>query len=311
MEQIPDGVWPTMITPYTESNKIDYRALEAMVEWYIKRGVDGLFAVCQSSEMFLLSLEERVELARFVKQETAGKIPVIASGHISDSETEQWREIERIAETGIDAFVLVSNRLAAEDESDDVWMRRAEAILRRFPEVRFGIYECPAPYKRLLTPQMMQWCASTGKFLFLKDTCCDLAQMKEKLAAVKGTKLKLFNANSTTVLGSLKAGAAGFSGVMGNFHPELYGWLVRNWRSEPEKAELVQSFLGTAALIERQLYPVNAKYHMQLCGLPVNLHCRNKDASGLTPTLKLEVEQVKRMGEHLWETIADKKAVGR
>jgi 4-hydroxy-tetrahydrodipicolinate synthase len=307
MEQIPDGVWPTMITPYTESNKIDYRALEAMVEWYIKRGVDGLFAVCQSSEMFLLSLEERVELARFVKQETAGKIPVIASGHISDSETDQWREIERIAATGIDAFVLVSNRLAAEGESDDIWMRRAEAILRRFPEVRFGIYECPAPYKRLLTPQMMQWCASTGKFLFLKDTCCDLAQMKEKLAAVNGSKLKLFNANSTTVLDSLRAGAAGFSGVMGNFHPELYVWLMRNWRSEPEKAELVQSFLGT----ERQLYPVNAKYHMQLCGLPVNLHCRNKDENGLTPTLKLEVEQVKRMGEHLWETVADKKAVRR
>ena len=29
---IPDGVWPTMVTPYREDRSIDYAALEAMVE---------------------------------------------------------------------------------------------------------------------------------------------------------------------------------------------------------------------------------------------------------------------------------------
>ena len=46
--QIQNGVWPTMITPYTPDGKIDYAMVEKLVEWYIERGVAGIFAVCQS-----------------------------------------------------------------------------------------------------------------------------------------------------------------------------------------------------------------------------------------------------------------------
>lgn len=41
------------------------------------------------------------------------RIPVIASGHISDSMEDQIDELRSIADTGVDAVVLVSNRLAA------------------------------------------------------------------------------------------------------------------------------------------------------------------------------------------------------
>ncbi|MEA2063305.1 MAG: dihydrodipicolinate synthase family protein, partial [Gemmatimonadota bacterium] len=80
--KISSGVWPVMITPFTDSDKIDYAVLEEMIEWYLERGVDGLFAVCKSSEMYFLTLEERLELARFVRQRVAGRVPVVASGNI-------------------------------------------------------------------------------------------------------------------------------------------------------------------------------------------------------------------------------------
>ena len=37
----------------------------------------------------------------------------------------------------------------------------------------------------------------------------------------------LFNANAQTLLPSLELGAAGFSGVMANFHPDLYARLYQ------------------------------------------------------------------------------------
>ena len=43
-----------MITPFTEAGEIDYEVLEATTEWYIASGCSGLFAVCQSSEMYTL-----------------------------------------------------------------------------------------------------------------------------------------------------------------------------------------------------------------------------------------------------------------
>ncbi|WP_079913273.1 dihydrodipicolinate synthase family protein [Paenibacillus sp. 32352] len=296
---LKDGVWPTMITPFTETKEIDYEALEQLIEWYIAKGVDGLFAVCQSSEMFHLSLAERVQLARFVVEQAAGRVQVIASGHISDSLQDQVKEIGAISETGIDAFVIVSNRLAGREEADDIWKRHAEQLLHQIPKMSFGIYECPHPYKRLLTPELLRWCADTERFLFLKDTCCDPDQLTAKLNAVQGTQLKLFNANAATLLMSLQAGASGYSGVMANFHPDLYVSLMRLARSHPEAAARLQQFLGLASSIERQPYPLNAKYYLGLEGLPVQLQARSSNTASLTASMKLEIEQLRGIEQEI------------
>ena len=136
---IPNGVYPTMITPYTIENKVDYGALGALVDWYIDQGVAGLFAVCQSSEMLALSLEERTGIARFVKERCKGHIPVIASGHISEDKEDQIVELKAMRDTGIDAVVVISGRVAKEDEDDEVWKRNAEITMKEVPAVPLGI----------------------------------------------------------------------------------------------------------------------------------------------------------------------------
>lgn len=294
----PGGEWPTMLTPF-RNGAVDYAALEALIEWYIDHGVAGLFAVCQSSEMFKLSLEERVAVAAFVKEKSAGRVPVIASGHISDSLEDQAAELKAMAATGVDAVILITNRLAGENESDDVWLARLQKLMEQLPaEVPLGFYECPFPYKRLLTPKLTQWCAQSGRFFFLKDTCCDIDQIKEKLALCEGTNLKLYNANTSTLLESLRAGAAGFSGVMANFQCSLYAWLCDNIYDP--RAEKLSDELTICSLIERQLYPVNAKYNLSaLEGLPMLTECRVKSEHELTSTFKTEVEMLHRITERM------------
>ena len=39
IKNIPNGVYPTMITPYTTDNKIDYNAVEQLLYWYKERNV--------------------------------------------------------------------------------------------------------------------------------------------------------------------------------------------------------------------------------------------------------------------------------
>ncbi|MDD9269577.1 dihydrodipicolinate synthase family protein [Paenibacillus sp. GCM10023248] len=291
-KEIINGVWSTMITPFNEKNEIDYPALGDLVEWYIAHGVDGLFAVCLSSEMFYLSRQERSELTQFIVDKASGRLPVIASGHVSDSHEEQVEEILAIAAAGADAVVLVTNRLAREDESDHVWKANLERLLEKLPrDISLGFYECPYPYKRELSPALLEWCAGTERFLFLKDTSCSLPLIKAKLKAVEGSQLKIFNANATTLLDSLKAGAAGFSGIMANFHPELYVWLCRNWFTQPVEAQRLMNFIGMASSHEGQPYPINAKYFMSLDGVGIGLYSRSRKFEDLNETGKQMVEQ--------------------
>lgn len=293
IKTIPGGVYPTMITPFTEDNKVDYNAVEQMIGWYTGK-VDGIFAVCQSSEMFWLSFEERLELMRFIREHAPKDMAIVASGHTAEQLDDQIEQAKRFIDTGIDSYVFISNRFAKEDESDDVFLENVDYVVNRIPQIALGIYECPYPYRRLLKPEVLGTLAQGGRFTFLKDTCCDAAVIRQKIEAAKGTPLKVFNANSASVLQTLRDGAAGFSGVMANFHPEIYRWLCQNFREQPEKAEQVQSFLGLASVVERQIYPTNAKYYLSLEGLDITPVTRSRSYK-MTKSEKLEIQQLRAL----------------
>ena len=289
-------VWPTMVTPFKDDLSIDYEALEKLVDWYIERGVSGLFAVCQSSEMHQLSLRERVELSSAVMKFAAGRVPVISSGHISDSPEDQIEEIKAIADTGVDAVILVSNLLAEESESDLVWKERMETVLSSISnDIRLGLYECPYPYKRLICDDLLKWIVSTERFYYLKDTCCDIDVIKDRSKIAAGSNLKLYNANAATLLGSLQTGYSGYCGIMTNFHPELYVKLCDTWFEDTEKITNLQNLIGLASVVEYQYYPVNAKYLLQMEGLGFTLKSRKQDYLGLTSSMRMEIEQMREV----------------
>lgn len=281
-----------MLMPFRPDGEVDYEGLRALTDWYIEKGSSGLFAVCQSSEMFFLSMEERLDIARAVVEYAAGRVPVIACGNIADTESERVEETNRMAQTGVDAVILVTNSFATAEECDALWMENCERFLSQIrADIPLGFYECPYPYKRLISLDNLKKCAGTGRFHFLKDTCCDLKLLRHRLEVVKGTNLKIYNANSATLLDSLLSGAHGFSGVMANFHTDLYAYLCSH--AEDGETRFLQDFLTVAAWAECKYYPMNAKYYLQKCEkLPLDVYCRKLDGKGMNDTLRSEMEML-------------------
>ncbi|EJR0222455.1 dihydrodipicolinate synthase family protein [Raoultella planticola] len=274
-----NGIVPVMLTPFTVDDRIDYPALAKLIDWYLEKGVDALFAVCQSSEMQFLSLEERVELAHFVVQHVNGRIPVIASGHISDDIEAQKSELLAMAQTGIDALVLVTNHLDPRDEGSKVFYATLNTLLETLPaSLPLGLYECPAPYRRLLSDDEFTWCAKSGRFVVLKDVSCDLATVERRVRLAQGTPLSVINANAAIAWPAILAGSQGFSGVFTNFHPELYSWLWREGKNQRVLADELAIFLSLGAVTETLGYPKNAKIYHQRLGTFDSITCRvNKD----------------------------------
>ncbi|MEH3414867.1 dihydrodipicolinate synthase family protein [Phytobacter diazotrophicus] len=299
-----NGIVPVMLTPFTADEQIDYPALAKLIDWYLEKGVDALFAVCQSSEMQFLSLQERVELARFVVQHVDGRIPVIASGHISDDIAAQKEELLAMAQTNIDALVLVTNHLDPRNEGSETFFATLNTLLDILPkELPLGLYECPAPYRRLLTDDEFSWCANSGRFVVLKDVSCDLPTVERRVKLAQGTPLNVINANAAIAWPAILAGSQGFSGVFTNFHPELYSWLWHNGKTQRELADELAIFLSLGAVTETLGYPKNAKIYHQRLGTFNDVTCRvNKDDVlakfwGLTVIL----DQI-RAGTELWQT---------
>ncbi len=306
----------TMITPYKKDGSVDYDTAEKYVDWYFENGLDGIFSVCQSSEIFFLSLQERVHLNRLVyarakklEKQHGRRFTVVSSGHVSDSMEDQATELCAIAESGTDALILITNRLDPNNEGDDTFIRNAEILLAKLPkDVKLGLYECPRPYKRLVTPRILDWCLSTGRFTYMKDTCCDPAMLKARARQLAGTPFKLLNANCQTLLSSMQDGGLGYCGIMANFHPYLYSWLCHNWDKQPETAALVQSVIGTFGFTEVGLpYPLTAKYHMNLCGIPTENLARNRKSEELTDYGRLCMREMKLATDKLTEMLKEGK----
>lgn len=296
------GVYPTMITPYRKNGEVDDTAVEALTEWYWKRGCDGIFADCQSSEIQFLTLEERVNILHTVMQKVHAlaeqdpsrpRMTVVASGHVSDGFEDQVRELNAIAAEKPDALILISNRMDIANTSDEAWIADTGRLIAELPaEMPLGIYECPKPYKRLLSEKMLRWCVENGRFYFVKDTCCDADLIRSRLNICKGSHLKLFNANAQTLLETVRAGVYGYCGVMANFHPDLYTRLLKGDLNSSD-ASLLQDFLGLAATVEGQTYPCCAKYYLnRFEGVAMEPDARSADVRNLTAYQKSCVDQL-------------------
>jgi 4-hydroxy-tetrahydrodipicolinate synthase len=295
----PSGIVAVMLTPFSDDGAVDYGSLTRLIDWYIANGVDVLFAVCQSSEVLHLSLEERVAISRFVVERAAGRVPVIASGHIGESREEQLTELTAVAATGPDALVLITNRLDPHNQGEAVLRANLDWLLPRLPaNLPLGLYECPVPYRRLLSDDELATCAATGRFVIFKDVCCDLKRVERRVRLVEESPLAIVNANGTIALEAMKVGSKGYSGVFTNIHPDLYAWMYRSWRTHPALAEELSAFLAVASVSELMGYPALAKLYLQKLGIVDTIKC---------PSIDYDIR------ERFWwggEPILDKIAIG-
>ncbi|MGF6416537.1 dihydrodipicolinate synthase family protein [Paraburkholderia sp. MM5482-R1] len=276
--QTIEGIVPVMLTPFDDDGAIDYAGLERLIEWYLAHGSDALFAVAQSSEMQFLSLVERAALGRFVVERVGGRVPVVVSGHVSDDPDAQAEELNAAAATGADGIVLVTNRLDPARYGTQAFSTNLRRLMSRLPsDIPLGLYECPAPYRRLLSDDELEMCIDTGRFVMLKDVSCDLDTVKRRVALAKGSPMKILNANAAIAWDAMKAGSAGFNGVFTNFHPDLYNWLRNRADENPALARELSIFLVVAAVSEALGYPALAKMYHQRIGTFQSIRCRAID----------------------------------
>lgn len=275
-DKLPGGLWPVMLTPFDHNYQVDVVGLSALTDFYIESGANGLFSNCQSSEMFQLTDDERLLVIQTVLKAANGRVPVVATGTFSPSVERSVDFIKEVYNEGVATVVLLSNQLADINEGEVVLKKRTEQVLKLTGNIPLGIYECPYPYKRLISPKMMRWLGETGRFFYHKDTSCDPTAIISKLKAVNDTPFAFYNADTPTALMSLQNGAAGISPIGANLYPELYNTLIDQYHNQESEAVLnwLSNQLIVMGTVADLCYPFSAKIFLQRRGLPITSICR-------------------------------------
>ncbi|MDA3963617.1 MAG: dihydrodipicolinate synthase family protein [Planctomycetota bacterium] len=270
---LPAGLWPVMITPFNADGSLDDGALQHLVDWYIAHGAAGLFAVCLSSECHFLTAPERVQLASRVVHHAQGRVPVVA-GALRDGDGPLSEAVRAMAGTGVAASVILTNELVPREESDNACHAAVAELIATSGECALGFYECPAPWKRLLSLDTVKLCAASGQVRYLKETSCDRAVLASKVAAAANSPLFVANACMALGLASLQAGAPGLSAVAANVAPQLLSWLCAHYDTQPERATAVHAACTVIEELIKRAYPASAKTLATHYGARMGVTCR-------------------------------------
>jgi 4-hydroxy-tetrahydrodipicolinate synthase len=178
---------------------------------------------------------------------------------------------KKIYDTGIKAVILISSHYATKEESDAILLRNIERMLELTGNIPMGLYECPSPYKRIITPEVFKALLDTKRLVYHKDTSIDRDKIKAKLELIKDNPLEFYDAHTANTVFSLQHGAKGMSAISGNFYPEILVWMC-NHATDPLKQDDVkwlQAELEMAEDLISKAYPMSSKYFLQKRGVPI------------------------------------------
>lgn len=267
---------PVMITPFKTDLTIDYHGVSALTDFYLSSGAKGLFANCLSSEMYHLSDDERLSLVGHIVKHVNGSVPVVATGSFGDDAGQQADFARRMHSTGVDGVILITSHFAKKDESDAVMMKNLDKFFALTQDIPLGTYECPSPYKRILTPETFGYITRSNRVIYHKDTTLDPPRIKEKLDICAGSRLEFYDAHAPNAVFSLRNGAKGLSCIAGNFYPEIFSWMCAN-ANDPSKADDVQWLQNEITRMDDVIsngYSLSARYFLNKRGLKLQLASR-------------------------------------
>lgn len=293
------GVFCALNAIYDENDNVDLEKMKELVRVYKSLGVKGVYACGSTGEGFLLSTEERKQVARAVKEAAGDDFTVIV--HIGCASTKESIELAKDCEkVGVDAVSAVPCVYyhLGEESVKLHWNSIIDST-----SLPFIIYNIPQLTSFNLSPKLLAEMAKNPKVIGVKNSAEPVYLMERYASAVNNDDFIIFNGSDEQFLGGRLMGAnAGIGGTYGCM-PELFVELDRLINNnEIEKAKSLQFKINECIfdlLSCKSLYGV-AKQVMSIrfgieCGNPRSpfLPVKREDAQPIVDKINKYVSEIK------------------
>lgn len=211
------GVFVALNTIYDKNDEINVDAIKELVRIYKSKGVRGVYVCGSTGEGFLLSTEERMQVAEAVMDVADDDFTVIV--HVGCAGTKESIRLARHAEKiGVDAVSAVPS----------VYYHLSPASVEKHwngiidsTDLPFIIYNIPQLTSFNLPLDLFERMAKNPKVIGIKNSEEPVYNM-ERYRTVAGDDFIIFNGSDEQYLGGRLMGAnAGIGGTYGTM-PELF-----------------------------------------------------------------------------------------
>lgn len=259
------GSYTALITPFKDDGSLDEARFEALVDWQIEQGTDGLVPVGTTGESPTLSHEEHDRVVEICVKVTNGRVPIIA-GAGSNSTAEAVRLSQHAEQVGADAVLIVSPYY---NKPTQAGLKAHFTSVADAISVPLIIYDIPGRSIVQISDDVMAELAAHPNIAGIKDATADCAR-PTKLKSLIGDDFCQLSGEDATVLPYLAAGGHGCISVVSNVAPALCSELHRAWvvGNDPSAAlALHQKLMPLHTALFCEASPGPVKYAASLLGI--------------------------------------------
>ncbi|MEK0085160.1 dihydrodipicolinate synthase family protein [Benzoatithermus flavus] len=228
------GVFPALMTEFTETGALDLEGTQRHVELCLDAGCSGLIMLGTLGENTSLAPEEKEQVLRAAVEAVAGRVPVISG--VAEYTTELGIAHARRAErAGCAGLMALPCMVYEQDERELVHHFRTLAAATGLPIM---IYNNPVAYKADLKPEGFKALAACTNIVAIKESSHDSRRMTDSWN-VLGDRFLMFCGVDDLILENVVCGAVGWvSGLVNSFPKEAVRLfeLARDGRIEEARA---------------------------------------------------------------------------
>jgi len=214
MKQL-EGSFAVMATPFTEDEKVDYQGLEKNIEFYLQNGIHGLIALGSTGEVISLTEEERLKIAEFVVEKTAGRVPVCI-GTTDESTTKAIEYSQHARNAGADAVMILMPYYMKPLQEEMIY--HFETIAEKV-DIPIMVYNNPGTSGVDLTLESVLKLVDRENIQYIKESTGEVRRLRDINRLAEG-KITTFCGCDDLALESFFMGARGWVSVVANFMPE-------------------------------------------------------------------------------------------
>ncbi|MFM0601282.1 dihydrodipicolinate synthase family protein [Streptococcus suis] len=212
------GIIPAFYACYDEAGEISSERVKALVQYFIDKGVQGLYVNGSSGECIYQSVADRKQILEAVMEVAKGKLTII--NHVACNNLKDSVELARHSEElGVDAIAAIP----------PIYFRLPEYSIAAYwngisaaaPNTDFIIYNIPQLAGVSLTPSLYREMLKNPRVVGVKNSSMPVQDI-DTFVTLGGEDYVVFNGPDEQFLGGRLMGAKGGIGGTYGAMPELF-----------------------------------------------------------------------------------------
>jgi 4-hydroxy-tetrahydrodipicolinate synthase len=246
------GSLVAIVTPM-KNGRVDFAAIERLVDWHVEQGTDGLVPVGTTGESPTVDVEEHEKIIETVVRRVAGRIPVIAGA--GGNATAEAIELTKFSkDVGATATLQVAPYY---NKPTQEGLYRHFAAIAEAVDLPMVLYNIPTRCVVNMTPETIARLAELPQVVAVKEATGSMDQTSEILARCD---LAVLSGDDSLTLPLMALGARGVISVVANLVPRDVKRLA---------VAMLSGDLEAARAAHRKLFPLCRAMFVETNPIPI------------------------------------------